>query len=202
MPRFPVREADILALAEDMINGMAENEDFPSPPLSTSDLRNLRDAFLSASNAQVVSKAVAEQATETKQAALEAFLVGMKTMLHYAEDAVHGNDAKLSAIGWGGTAPVTPLQSPGQPIGLTAAQQGEGWLRLTWKHSAEGGITAFYKIERREPTDGGVWVLVGAVNETEATLNNQEHGKVWEYRVIASNKAGESLPSNTVVAVL
>jgi hypothetical protein len=202
MPRFPVREADILALAEDMINGMAENEDFPSPPLSTSDLRNLRDAFLSASNAQVVSKAVAEEATETKQAALEAFLVGMKTMLHYAEDAVHGNDAKLSAIGWGGTAPVTPLQSPGQPIELKAVEQGEGWLHLTWKHSAEGGIAAFYKIERREPTDGGVWALVGAVNETEATLNNQEHGKVWEYRVIASNKAGESLPSNTVVAVL
>lgn len=202
MPRFPIREADILALAEDMINGMAENEDFPSPPLSTSDLRNLRDAFLSASNAQIVSKAAAEQATETKGTALEAFVFGMRTMLHYAEDAVHGNDAKLSAIGWGGATPAKPLQPPGQPIGLNTAQQGEGWLHLAWKRNADGGTTAFYKIERREPTDGGVWALVGAVHETDVTLNNQERGKVWEYRVIASNKAGESLPSNTVVAVL
>lgn len=202
MPTFPTREADILELAENMINGMAENPDFPSPPLSTSDLRNLRDAFLSARNTQLIKKAEAEQATESKAEALDAFTFGMRTVLHYSEDAVHDNDAKLSAIGWGGKVPGKPLQPPGQPIGLIAAEQGEGWLRLTWKHSAEGGITAFYKIERREPTDGGVWVLVGAVHETEVTLNDQERGKVWEYRVIASNKAGESLPSNTVVAVL
>ncbi len=30
----------------------------------------------------------------------------------------------------------------------------------------------------------------------------QERGKDWEYRVIAVNKAGEGLPSNTVDAVL
>jgi len=45
-------------------------------------------------------------------------------------------------------------------------------------------------------------VLAEAVVETEATLNNQERSKTWEYRVIAANKAGQSLPSNTVVAVL
>ncbi len=28
----------------------------------------------------------------------------MKTSLHYAEDTVHDNDAKLSALGWGGRA--------------------------------------------------------------------------------------------------
>ena len=38
--------------------------------------------------------------------------------------------------------------------------------------------------------------------ESEGTLNNQERGKDWEYRVIAVNKAGEGVPSNTVAAVV
>jgi hypothetical protein len=38
--------------------------------------------------------------------------------------------------------------------------------------------------------------------ESEATLNNQERAKDWEYRVIAVNKAGEGVPSNTVAVVL
>ena len=46
------------------------------------------------------------------------------------------------------------------------------------------------------------WMMVGTALETEITLNNQERGKEWEYRVIAVNKAGESEASNTVTAVL
>ncbi len=38
--------------------------------------------------------------------------------------------------------------------------------------------------------------------ESEITHTNQERGKEWEYRAIAVNKAGEGLPSNTVMAVL
>jgi hypothetical protein len=45
-------------------------------------------------------------------------------------------------------------------------------------------------------------MLVGMAVESEATLNNQVRSKDLEYRVIATNKAGESTPSNTVSAVL
>ena len=44
--------------------------------------------------------------------------------------------------------------------------------------------------------------LVSRAIESEATLTGQERGKDWEYRVIATNKAGEGVPSNTVAAVL
>ena len=37
---------------------------------------------------------------------------------------------------------------------------------------------------------------------TEATLNNQERGKDWEYRAIAVNAAGEGVPSDTAAAVV
>jgi len=45
-------------------------------------------------------------------------------------------------------------------------------------------------------------MLINMTVESEATPNNQERGKDFEYRVIATNKAGESVPSNTVAAVL
>ncbi|WP_446008158.1 fibronectin type III domain-containing protein [Candidatus Electrothrix sp.] len=72
---------------------------------------------------------------------------------------------------------------------------------MDWKKSPDGGKSAFYRVERREPS-AEEWVMVGTALETEITLNNQERGKEWEYRVIAVNKAGESEPSNTVSAVL
>ena len=125
----------------------------------------------------------------------------MKANLRYAEDAVNFDDPKLTALGWGGKAAATALEVPGQPRSLEAPSQGEGWIFLDWKKPADGGAVAAYKIERRErPT--GDWMLVNMAIESEATLNNQERAKDWEYRIIATNKAGESIPSNTIAAVL
>ncbi len=66
----------------------------------------------------------------------------------------------------------------------------------------DGGAAAVYRIERRERVEGSTWMLIGMAVEPEATLNNQERGKALECRVIAANKAGESVPSNTVAMVL
>ena len=63
------------------------------------------------------------------------------------------------------------------------------------------GTVAGYKIERRE-RPSAPWTDVGMAIESEITLSNQERGKEWEYRVIAVNKTGEGLPSNTVMAVV
>ena len=72
---------------------------------------------------------------------------------------------------------------------------------LNWKSPSDGGKVAAYKIERREHPEGP-WTDAGMAMETEAMLHNQERGKDWEYRVIAVNKAGEGIPSNTVAAVV
>ena len=202
MARFPRTEAQIKSLAQSMATGLAANPaDFPTPPVSSLDLQALLDSLITLTSEQVAALATAEQATTTKDAGLDELVTAMKAILRYAEDAVNYDDAKLTALGWGSRAAATALEPPGQPRSLEAPRQGEGWIFLDWKKPADGGAVAAYKVERRErPT--GDWTLVHMAIESEATLNNQERGKDWEYRVIAMNKAGESVPSNTVAAVL
>ena len=202
MARFPEREAEIKALAQNIVTGLtASAADFPSPPVASLDLQALLDSLITLCDDQVAAQAAAEQATATKIAGLEELVTAMRADLRYAEDAVNYDDAKLTALGWGGIAAATALQVPGQPRSLEAPSQGEGWIFLDWKKPSDGGSVAAYKIERREqPT--GTWMLVSMAIESEATLNNQERGKDWEYRIIATNKAGQSIPSNTVAAVL
>lgn len=202
MARFPDREAEIKALAQSIVTGLAANAaDFPTPPVASVDLQALLNSFITLSDEQVAAQAAAEQVTATKNAGLEELVTAMRADLRYAEDAVNYDDAKLTALGWGGKAAPTPLEVPGQARALEAPQQGEGWVFLDWKKPADGGAVAAYKIERRE-RPAGDWMLVSMAIESEATLNNQERGKDWEYRVIATNKAGDGVPSNTVAVVL
>jgi hypothetical protein len=200
--RFPNTEAKIIALAQKMISGFTNNPNFPAPPITPAQLQARLDAAVSSSDAQVSTQAAAKQATDAKQVDFDSLMTDMKTMLHYAEDTVHGDDSKLSELGWGGRAEPHALEVPGQPRLLEALEQGAGWLTLDWKKPADGGAPASYKIERRDLTDGGAWTLAGIAIETEVTLNNQKRGKELEYRIIAVNKAGEGEPGNTVTALL
>ena len=202
MARFPDREAEIKALAQNIVTGLADNAgDFPAPPVTSVALAALLTSFITLCDEQVAAQAAAEQVTVTKNAGLEELVTAMRADLRYAEDAVNYDDAKLSALGWGGKAAPTALEVPGQSRALEAPRQGEGWVFLDWKKPADGGSVAAYKIERRE-RPAGDWTLISMAIESEATLNNQERGKDWEYRVIATNKAGEGTPSNTIAAVL
>lgn len=201
MARFPEREADIKALAQNIISGLTNNPDFPNPPFTPAQLQTLLDTFISLGDTQVADQAKAQQSTEAKQHGQEEMTSALRSVLRYAENAVNNNHAKLTALGWGGPAPRTPLQVPGQPRSLEAPRQGAGWIFLDWKAPIDGGRPASYRIERRK-LPGGDWETVGMAIATEATLNNQERGKEWEYRVIAANKAGEGEPSNAAAAVL
>jgi len=202
MARFPRTEPQIKALAQNIVTGLSANPaDFPAPPVASLDLQALLDSFITLCDDQVAAQAAAEQATEAKAAGLEELITAMKADLRYAEDAVNYDDAKLTALGWGGRAAAVALELPGQPRSLEAPRQGEGWIFLDWKKPADGGAVAAYRIERRERPSGD-WMMVNMAIESESTLNNQERGKDWEYRIIATNKTGDSIPSNTVAAVL
>ncbi len=190
----------VLALAILPLSGFAD--DYYSPYVDQPNPTNVYwgDTHLH-TNLSVDANGMGNNALTPNDAGLEELSDGMKAILRYAEDTVNYEDAQLSLLGWGGKAAPTSLEAPGQARTLEIVSQGEGWVTLDWKKPADGGAVAFYKIDRRERPAGN-WALIALAMESEGTLNNQERGKDWEYRVIAVNKAGEGVPSNTVAAVV
>ena len=202
MARFPIRESEVKSLAQNIITGLTENAAlFPAPPVAAVALQAKLDSVITLSDQVVAARAAAEQTVATKDAGMEELTDAMKGVLRYAETTVGNDEVKLGLLGWGGMAAAVSLQPPGQARTLECPRQGEGWVFLDWKDPIDGGKVASYKIERRE-RPSGPWTLISLALESEATLNNQERAKDWEFRIIAVNKAGESMPSNTVAAVV
>lgn len=202
MARFPITEADIVALAQAMESGLADNAAvYPAPPIAPLDLSALISAYTSAKNAAIAAQAAAEDATTSKDEALDDLADAMKSDIRYAENTVDFDDDKLKLIGWAGRKERTPLAPPGQARLLEAPKQGEGWVFLDWKAPIDGGAPAAYKVMRRE-RPAGPWEDAATAVITEATLVEQPRGKELEYRIIAVNKAGDGEPSNTAMVVL
>ena len=207
MPKFPKREADIMALANVMVTGYVyHTADFPSANWGY--LSSRRFVYNIFRRKHVEAQAKAQIATEQKDAKLAALIEVMKKELKKSEVDVGKESEKLGYIGWGPKAPPASTDPPGQPRDFEAAIQGAGTVLLDWKAPARGsgGTVRTYVIERREqPQDGGEfgnWAQAGIALESETTLMNQPRGVELEYRVIAVNSGGQSTFSNTVAVVL
>ena len=202
MARFPKAEAEVIALAQAMASGLADNAGvYPASPVAPLDLSALISVYTTAKNVAIAAQAVAEDATTSKDEALDDLADAMKSDIRYAENTVDFDDDKLKLIGWAGRKERTPLAPPGQARLLEAPRQGEGWVFLDWKSPIEGGAPAAYKVMRRE-RPAGPWEDAATAVITEATLVEQPRGKELEYRIIAVNKAGDGEPSNTAMVVL
>ena len=203
MPQFPRREADLFMLVEEMIGGYTTN---PSlfPGANVAALKACRDAFEAAKSDQLEKQAQAKESTETKKKALQALKALTLNQLRQSEVDTAGNPDQLSYISWGPKRPAHPSAPPGQPALLTLIHQGIDTLSLTWKAPKpfEGGPVRTYLIERRIPSGDDKWHPVGIAFEGKAQLTDQPRAQQLEYRVIAVNVGGNSMPSNTVTAVL
>ena len=207
MAQFPDAEADMVVLANAMVAGYgAHAADFPSAdgPALTAAL----SAYGAAKNAQINAMGVAQVATETKDVKVAALEDVMRAELKKSEVDVGGDSEKLEYIGWGPKAPPSPAARPGQPRVLEAVFQGAGPLSLDWKGPARGtgGVVRTYVVERREQPAGGgpfgVWAQVAIALASEILLADQPRGQQLEYRIIAVNTGGKSIPSNTAAVVL
>jgi hypothetical protein len=131
----------------------------------------------------------------------------MKNDLKLSEVDVTDDPEKLTEIGWGPKADPQPIIAPGSPTELHPIAEGQGTIWLAWTKPAadSGGPVRNYIIERRQQAQGGefgAWSLVSTTYNCEINLTDQPVTVRVEYRVKASNAAGESMPSNSVSVVL
>jgi len=205
MPKFPRREAEVIALVDEMIAGYVANPGlFPSADVPA--LQAARAAYTTAKENQITAQAELAVAMETKQHSVETLEDVMHLELRKSETDTAADPNNLTFIGWGPKSQPTPSDRPGQPRSLESISQGQGTLHLDWKHPARatGGTVRNYIIERREQEDGDMnaWHTVGTAIETEVQLEGQPRGVSMEYHVVAINVGGKSDPSNTIDVVL
>jgi len=202
MARFPKKEAEIAALAEQLWRGLKDNASiYPQPPVQWWWITMKNMLYSSRRDDFIAKQAAVEEATTAKEESLEELAEAMKADIRYAENTVNYDDDKLKLIGWAGKKAATPLARPSQVRLLEAPKQGDGWVFLDWKAPFDGGKPKAYKVQRRNRNNGS-WSDVATAIISEATVVEQPQKQELEYRVIAVNKAGEGPQGNTVEVVL
>jgi len=207
MARFPKREADVYALAHEMIAGYKAkpaifvHADIPALETALAEYQEARRVML-------CYEALLKYWNEDKDNTLDEIKTLMKQQLAKSEIDTTDNPKQLKLIGWGPKAEARRLVPPGMPRHLEILHEGKGTLELDWKPPAlqSGGEVRNYIILRRDKPNPGQpftnWQPCQTAIQTETFLVNQPQRIDLEYRVVAINKAGNSVPSNTVAAVL
>ncbi len=198
--KFPRTEAEIITLAQQIENGLKNNSNLGSSPVSDTEFSAMLTAFLAKRDQIVAAQAALGEMHDEKDDLLDDLTDAMQRVIDYTASVSNNDPTELASIGW--SAPGEPTkQPPGQPRSLEMINQTDTTVFLDWKNPTDGGRVASYRVERRE-RPSGPWETCGATNVTELLLTNQPRGKELEYRIIAFNSNGDSTPSNTVAAVL
>ena len=203
MPTFPKKEYEVVALAEAMVGGYtAYAADFPS--VTVAGLQTVLADYQAAKIAQDSAKSQMQLATEAKDSVLAQLVSEMRNDLKLSEVDVSTDPTRLTEIGWGTKAPPQPLAAPGQPESFVPVAEGVGFVWVSWNKPLTGGRVSSYIIQRRQQSEAGFtdWQLVTTSYSTSIKVTDQPCGVTLEYRCVATNAAGESLPSNSATVVL
>lgn len=195
-------------MALQMMNGINEHGDlYPSITIEAqAALTTAFGAYSTSRNTQAETQAVAKNATIDKNQKQDSLEEEMRKIIYLAEHDCMNNPGNLDYIGWSDRKAPTPFAKPGQPGELTPTYEEPGTLTLTWDKPAFGGAVSSYRIEcSDQPEGGGVpgpWTLITTSYNGNITMADQPRGIEMQYRVIATNAAGDSMPSNIATVVL
>ena len=200
MPRFPKTEAEIIALALQIQNGLNTNPQLENSPVKNNEFTAAYDAFIAKRDAIQVKESELGVMHDDKDDLMDGLTAMMQRVIQYLESVTDSDPTQLASIGWG-SADAPTKQPPGQPRVLEIVSQNDSTVSLDWKSNSDGGRAASYRVERRE-RPAGAWETCWGTNLTEAVLVNQPRGKELEWRVVGYNSNGDSPPSNSVAAIL
>ncbi len=203
MPCFPTREAQIDDLAVRMIRGYQSHAtDFPHVTFLNLalDYGKYRQARLT----QVETFATVRSAVTVHRQKLKILVMTMKGCLKKARVDVADDPHKLAWIGYGPKATASTVQPAGCPRNLRGTADIENQtIGLSWQNPKTGGSVGHYIIQRRFiNAPASEWGLVASTCETWINLTEQPQGVPLEYRILAGNKAGISLPGNEIRIVI
>ena len=200
MANFPRTEAEVYMLSQKVKAGLeSSSQIFPVPPVAAIDMGQLLEALEEAQAAVNATRAAAEAATDAKLAAIEALVSATKKNIRYAESTVDFEDDKLKLIGWAARRPKTKAQLSGQPMGLIARNCGQGEVELCWDAPLSGSKPLCYRVERLVK-GGAKWGIAATSVKKTITIEADNENITAQWRVIAINRAGESIPSNVAVS--
>lgn len=199
MPRFPKTEPEIIALAQQILNGMTSNPLFANAPVTSGAFETKLDAFTAKRDEIFVDEAQLEEKYDDKDDLKFDLTEAMKQLIGFLASMSNNDPSEMASIGIGGDSART-FAAPTQPRTLEIVSQTNADVKLDWKSPADGRVSA-YRVERREMPNGE-WQICFSGKESEAALVNQPRGKELEYRAVAFNANGDSPPSNTVTLTL
>lgn len=200
--RFPDSAAKVSALCLAVANGLEKAAgDFPNPPVPPANLLAAREAFHNLEHRVVNAEAELAMLYTAKREAREKMETLIKQDLRYAEVEAGDELHKLTGLGWGGRREKRRLEPPGEVRDIEVGRQGETTVELRWKAPVDGGKVTYYEIQRRDGTGGG-WSIAYVAPKCAAMLEKQPRGIQMEYRILASNRAGQGGPSAVVGVVL
>lgn len=202
MPLFPKKESEIIALTQKLAGGLGdETLSAENVPVSKTELETMLGEYRSHIATINESRARLSQGKKDKNRKLKQIAKAVKADLRYLEIITDGNNAALSRYGWGARRKKHRLGVPEQPRYLEIIKQNAGTFTLDWKPPVGGGKPSAYKVQRMLEGETA-WQDIATALKTEIELIGQPRKITLMFRIVAINRAGESLPSNTVSLVL
>ena len=124
----------------------------------------------------------------------------VKVKVSFTDDA--GNPESLTSVATNEAANAGPTEPPPAPENLTAVENADGSVTLTWDAPDDDSVTG-YRILRRDPAAGeyslSVLVEDTGSDATSYTDTDVAAGTKYVYRVKAINEAGVGPKSRRVV---
>ena len=127
--RYPRQQADTVALATSMINGITEHSDI-FVHCDAAALEAAREQFMLAREALVDAQAHVTMAAATKLEKYNQLQDEMKRQIKLGVVDTSNNPVQLGYIGWGPKREPQDIKPPGQPRNLRIIAQGNGMVFL------------------------------------------------------------------------